>query len=716
MSLYDPQPPIEGINDPAGTALDQENPWLLLSRDAYYSSTDWFDTNIRRQMERNIDNFHSRHPSGSKYHTAAYNNRSRLFRPKTRTGERKFGAAAAKAFFGNTEVVDIKPENEIDPASIDSANLNREILQYRLTNSIPWYLTVVGAAQDAYVTGIVISRQYWWYETQMTLRGLYLDQDGRQIPEYEQQPTKDQPDVRLIPIEYFRFDPGSNWRDVVTSSPYVIELMPMHLMDVRRNMRRPDEDPREVEGRWHYLTDGELLSAERNENDPTTRVRDGRRTDPRGDHSRRTTGDDFEIVWVHRNIIRNPDDGVDYLWYTAGTQHMLTDPVPVNQQYPHLSPGERDYVVGFSVVESHKIYPSGKVQLTEGLQSAANNLQNQRFDNVQLALNKRYRIRRGSSVDLSALRSSVPGGVYEVDDVNADVVEEQISDVTSSSYNEQDRLNADFDTLAGQFNMGSVATNRQLGETVGGMAMMRGDSDGMTEFDVTTFGLTWMTPALKQVMKLCQYYETDETVLMIASQKAEVMVYPGEQITDELLKKNLVLNVRVGTGATDPLSRVNNLRVGLETLAAFPTLMAKIDDDEVAMEVFNAVGYSNGERFMKDEQEQEGPSYEELMAQIEEMSPYYEEAQAKLQVEQQKGETAMTLEQMMQEGAQQIQAMRSETELTKAQINAGVAAEKDEREREKIGLSKDEIINKMLADLRGSQQQGLGERTGNANR
>ena len=693
---YNPQPPIEA-RESGGTIESSEvdrpaDPWLMMARDAYQTSTDWFDSNIRSQMERNLDNFHSRHPSGSKYHTAPYRNRSKLFRPKTRASERKFGAAVAKAFFGNNEVVSVAAQNQLDPAAVASSNINKEMLQYRLDNTIPWYLTLIGAAQDAYVTGIVISRQYWQYETQSIFDGSYLGPDGEEVPNFRTQKIKDQPDIKLIPIEFFRFDPGANWRDVVGTSPYLVEVIPMYLMEARRNMLGPDDDMA-IEGKWRYLTDGELLSAGGVDNDSISRVREGRRADPRD--NRPTATNDFDIVPVHRNIIKNPVDNQDYMYYTAGTSHMLSDPVPMNRQYPHLSPGERDYTVGFSVVESHKAYPSGKVQLTESIQAAANHLQNQRFDNVQLALNKRYVIRRGSSVDLTALRNSVPGGVYEVDDVNADIREEQTTDVTSSSYNEQDRLNADFDDLGGQFNSGSVSTNRQLGETVGGMAMLRGDADAMTEFDATTFGLTWATPALKQVMKLIQHYESDETLIMVAASNVQDLNYPMDQISDELLKKNLLLNIRIGTGATDPLSRVNNLRLGMESLSAFPTIMGRINEDEVAKEIFNAVGYSDGSRFLIEDEE--GPSVEELMAQVEEMSPYYEEAQAKMALEQQKGEQALKLEQIRQEGARQLQAMKSETELTKSemQLDAESGAKKSE-----IQLKRDELLQKMLDGVR----------------
>ncbi len=704
MSLIDPTPPTEGKNlqGPASdddTPQHEVSPWLTLARASYEGSTDWFDANMRRQMERNIDNFHSRHPAGSKYHTSQYANRSRNYRPKTRAGERRSGAAVAKAFFGNSDLVSVEPENEGDPIAKDSALLNKEILEYHLDKNLEWYKTVIAAGQDAYVTGITISRQYWRHEKLAIPDGKTIDgKTGDWVQDFKDIKTHDHPDIRLVPIEYFRFDPGANWRDVVHSSPYIIELMPMHLMDVKRMMMKPGEDEEDIEGKWLYVSDGDLLGAERNTDDPTTRVREERRTDPRGENSKRGH-EDHEIVWVHRNTVRALD-GIDYIYYTAGTQHMLSKPVPLYAKYQHLSPGERDYVVGMGVIEAHKIYPSSKVQLTENLQSLANTISNQRIDNVQLAMNKRYRIRRGASVDLTALRDSVPGGVYEVENVVDDVAEEQTQDVTGSSYQEQDRVNADFDTLAGQFNTSTLSTNRNLNETVGGIAMLRGDADAMVEFDVTTFALTWAKPVLEQVLKMIQKYETDEKVIQIAGQRAsmELLNYPDQQITlDDLFTKDLVLRLRLGTGATDPLSRVNNLRIGMESLGPFiETGQIRLNLPEIAKEVFAAVGYSDSSRFIAQDEE-EGPSKEELMAMVQELQQVADKNQVDLQKEEMRNSTTLQKTEMDNKSREAIALQVNE-------LNRQIAEADDRNKRDELKLQRDSLLHEMVKDL--GQAQG----------
>jgi hypothetical protein len=68
---------------------------------------------------------------------------------------RKNEATAALAFFSNPDVVSVDPVNEEDEAQSWAALVMKELLQYRLTKTIPWFLTVIGGFQDAMTVGLV---------------------------------------------------------------------------------------------------------------------------------------------------------------------------------------------------------------------------------------------------------------------------------------------------------------------------------------------------------------------------------------------------------------------------------------------------------------------------------------------------------------------------------------------------------------------------------
>ena len=452
MSLINPQPPLNvGLDsvpfDKEETPL--ENKWIRIARQMYEDSTEYLDANIRYQWEKNLSLFNSNHPPGSKYNSSAYEKRSKFFRPKTRTAVRNLQAAMAVAFFTNEDVVSIDASNPNDEMNAAAAIVTQSVMQYRLTNTIPWFQIMTAALQDAAVQGVCISHQYWDFREN---KESYIEVDNANNPimddtgepQVHEQITsiKDVPVIELISPENIRIDPASDWADPLRSTPYIVHLIPMYLQDIREKIDA---------GEWLDVSDEELLSTgEQNETDNATRlVRDEPRMDPKENETSSSDLKDFWIIWVHKNIVKV--EGVDHCYFTAGSSFLLSEPVPLREMYPWLRDGERPYVMGCVNLEAHKIYPSGTVELTEELQAAANDIWNQRFDNVKLAMNKRYHIRRDRNIDLDALFRSVPGGAVEMDDPDTDVRIVETRDVTGSAYAEQDRINMDFDELQGNF-------------------------------------------------------------------------------------------------------------------------------------------------------------------------------------------------------------------------------------------------------------------------
>lgn len=581
--------------DMPGGIQEEDRSWLTLAEQAFRMSTDYMDANLRRQWERNVSNLMGRHPRGSKYHTNAYKQRSRLFRPKTRAAERKFEAAISVAFFSSEDVATVKPENDDDEVQVASATINHYLVNYHLTKNVPWFKVVLGAAQDAWTYGVVWSEQSWKYKTR---------KDGTI--------EKDHPQVRIIPVENMRVDPACDWLDPVGSSPYLIEIIPMYITDVIDRMTKVNQRTGEPE--WKFVSEAELQASRRieHEDDPTRMAREGRNQRDRMDNQHQVTA--YDIVWVHKNIVNVR--GQDYFYYTVGTTNMLTDPVPLET----IHPDGRPYALGNVVIDAHRINPSSVANLSQDLQSQANSIVNQRLDNVELAMNARYLVDRSSQTDRASLSRSVPGGAVLTDDMDG-VKELKSSDVTRSSYEEQDRLNVDFDDIAGNFSTSSVASNRKLNETVGGMNLMSQGSDSLTEFQIRVFTETWYEVVVRQIIRLIQRYETDERRLAVAAKQAKLYQKFGlDQVTDQLLMQNLTSSLAVGFNATNPEKRIKHLM--LATKAVEPYLLpGEMNRAELAKEVFGAAGYKNGSRFVeipeKGEEPPPTPSPEEIKANFE---------------------------------------------------------------------------------------------------
>lgn len=538
---------------------------LQLARDAFSGSTSYFDANIRPEVERDLRQFQSKHPTGSKYLSDNYKGRSRFFRPKTRSMVRSAEASVAEAFFSTTDAVSIEPVRDTDEMAMATAEIMRELMQYRLTASdthgIPWFKIVCGAFQDAEVQGVVISHQGW-------------------------DKAKDKPDVELIPRENFRFDPAASWLDPVGTSPYLIWMRPMRVRDVKKRMN---------EGKWIKRSDQEILSAAKRYSDTTRMLREGDRTDSA---DQVTSINDFTIVWVHQNIVVD-DDGADVMYYTLGTDFVLSNPEPLDVQYAH---GRRPFVIGQVVIETHKNDPAGEVRLVRDVQAESNEIANQRIDNVKFAMNKRYFVKRNRQVDIRSLTRNVPSSVTLMTDIEGDVKVINTPDVTSSSYQEQDRINMDFDEISGNMSQSSVQANRHLNETVGGMEILANDANKVRAYAIKTFIETWAEPVLRQIVLLEQCYETSVVLLELAAGKSEMFQRLGmDAVSDDLMLREVKLSVNVGMNATSPTQKINNLLTGISGVkgALSDGVLERygIEPQEVIKEIFGALGYKNGGRF-----------------------------------------------------------------------------------------------------------------------
>ena len=550
-----------------------------LALECYQASTNWLNAGRRAKWNDSLRAFQGLHPSGSKYLSSEYRYRSRHFRPKTRAMVRRAEAQTAAAFFSNQEIVSIEAQDGNDPKQVASAELLEQLLQYRLTKTIPWFQTVVGARQDAEVMGICISKQYWIYEEgQASIEDHILQQQPK--------PKVDKPWIDLIPPENFRFDPGCDWRNPVESSPYLIEIIPMYINDAKEKM---------ASGEW-FDVGNKIKSSNNLDDDITRRSREQGRVPGKDKDSWKAQ--DYDIVWVNENVIKW--HGEDWHFYSLPSGDLLTLPKPLKEVYLH---GLRPWVIGQVVVEAHKTYPSAKAELVRDLQMMTNDTTNLRFDNVKLALNPRQFIASGKGIEVQDVRSMQPGKVVLMKDPRNDVVWDRPPEVTQSAYAEQDRINLDFDELVGSFSPSTLASgsNPVVPETVGGMEHMAAPSVSMNEYELRVFAETWVEKVLYQMVKLEQAYETDAVVLALAGNKAQLFQrYGVNQITDDLLNQELSVTCNVGVGTTNPSTKLQHFLTAGQSLTQMfgPSLMQATHFSEVAKEIFGLLGYKDGSRFI----------------------------------------------------------------------------------------------------------------------
>ncbi len=594
----------EQIDEVGEDLVNNDERLIETARTIYRASTDYMDSNITMVWEKNLAHFHGEHSPGSKFGSQNYK-RSRVFRPKTRSMTKAAEAALTNAMFSTLDVLDVQPEDPTNDVQVASAAINKEILQYRLDRKVKWYQTVIGAYQSTQVYGLCISMQRWDYHVDTDIvpameGGQYITDDDGVLMGFEQEKVrKDDLVVDLIAPENFRFDPMCDWRDPCGTSPYLIYMMPIYAIDALEKMEQIDGKTGQPIWRKYQL--GELLATRRKWYDRTRQAREGRqRIDPADDQASSA----YSTLWAHMNIVNV--NGDDIMYWTMGTELVLTDPIPLSEAFPHLREGERPFTVGFSTIEAFRNFPAGDVEQASGLQEEINIVANQRLDNVKLVLNKRYYVKRGSQVDLDALIRNVPGGGVMMNDPEKDVQTVDTRDVTGSSYQEQDRLSVELDELVGSFSQTSVQSNRNLNETVGGMEAMQSGAGAVRDYGLRVFFETWVEPTLRQLIRCEQYYESDNVILSLASKKAGLYQKFGlDEITDNLLIQELTVRVNVGMGNTDPQRRVEKLMYATKNAASLPGMAERMKSSELSDEIYGALGYKDASRFFRNDEEQQ---------------------------------------------------------------------------------------------------------------
>jgi len=627
---------------------DGQVDWKARGQSAYRSSTSYVDTNLRKNWEDGIRAFNNQHAADSKYNQTVYEKRSKLFRPKTRSVIRKNEAAAAAAFFSSMEVVSVSPSNQNDKMEAAAAAVMKELLQYRLTKSVKWFHAVMGGLQDAQTVGSAVAHVYWDYRSKPALKTLDTkitipEESENENPEQtnlpkgaftlgeaqietqqppvqieqtavaKEKPLVDKPCVDLVPLENIRIDPGADWTDPINSSPYVIHLMPMYAMDVKAKMNKRE---------WLPYGEGELRTATDFRTDSTRSARQAGREDPTASDSKSVM--DHEIIWIQRHIHRHEDEDLEF--YMLGDQEMLTEPAPLKESVLH---GIRPYVMGCAVLEVHRAYPSSVAMLGKSLQEETNEIANQRMDNVKFVLNKKWFVKRGKEADIAGLVRNVPGGVVLLDDPVGDVREVTTQDVTASSYEEQGRIDNDFNDLVGNFSAGQVMADHGIAGPARNMAMLAQSSGTLVEYLLRTYVETFVQPILRQVLLLEQKYETDAVIIGLAAKKADVFQKFGvNEVTDAMLEKELTLSVNVGMGATDPNMKLQKFMAGM---GAYIGMMEKkvpgINMQEVGSEIFGHLGYADGTRFFTTD----NPQMVQMQQQLQQAQQMIQELQQKVQ-------------------------------------------------------------------------------------
>lgn len=621
--------------------------WSSLGRRCYDTANTYYRSGNMNSHILASHMFKGQHAPSSKYNTAAYRNRSKIFRPMTRMAARGYEADVASALFMNDDYMHITARNMADPDSEQSAAVLNELVDLRL-DEMGWYTICIGAAQDAFINGPVISKVYWRYEATMKQEVVpVMGMNGEMIGYNETEHVKvthNAPQIELILPENFLYDPNAAWNDVVNTSEYFVHRKKMSVAAIKSKMRMAE---------WFPFSTGKILTASWSMADEV--VNQAKRGEGQPNPADNDYADrDYEAIMVNECFVKR--EGCWYVYHMLGTQWLLEDPQPLENRYAF---GRLPFVYGTAMIESHTTSPDSKATVGRELQASINDTANARMDNVRLSMNKRYLAKRGINIDLESLTRSSPGGVTVTADPTNDIRELTVTDVTANSYEEVNRLTTEMNELQGTFSGQGVANNNNMNETVGGLKMLSQAASKVNDYDIRTFVNTWVRPTLELVMLAIQYYESDQLIMELAVTNAAT--FPRlkvEDLSDDLMTKQLMMQVDVGVGATDPVQRVNTIKFALQSVAELPGMAEQMDSKAAASTIFAALGMGDGSRLFpslaKNYQEPEAapPPPDPLVLAAQ------EEAKGRVEAENIRAQTQMQLKQMELDNNKQIQLIK----------------------------------------------------------
>lgn len=618
--------------------------WLALTQNMKTAAEQTL-SGLRNIWASNYRALNNQHLLGSKYATEKYRGRSQLHRPKTRTAVRKANAGAANALFATSDVVSIEASNAMNERQVASAEINKELINLRLDSKsgragVPWFQIAVGAHDDSRLTGICVSKQYWERRERKTNEyedvPVLDEQTGQPQVDLLGQPmmarqrkmkiVRDRPMIRLFPPELVLRDPGADWLDQAQESSFIGLMHSMTVGDIEAMTSDPQKKTTNMN--FRKVDRSTLLSARIG--GAATPVTTARETSGTQQRQQISTGvQEFDRIWAIEWFVRY--QGCEYVYWTAGSACLLSDVAELESAYPEQK-GERPIVIGLAAIEPHKVDPMSMVQSILPLQQEIDDLANMKLDGIKDTLRPLAMVKKGKNIDVKAIQHrSGDSAIYVTD--KEDVTFDRPGAIGMEGYQEMNQMNVDFDDATGQFNGGSVSTNRQLNQTVGGMNLLNASANVVGDFDLRVWIETYVEPVLRQMVCLEQYYEDDAVLLAVAGEKAQLyQKYGISEIDSDLIAQDLTVRVNAGIGNADPMIKLDKF---IKVSTAAGTLLggqaqARVKQDAVIDELFGAAGFRDASKRFFYPGDQTDPRITQMQQQLAQMQQQLDEKQAGL--------------------------------------------------------------------------------------
>ena len=386
------------------------------------------------------------------------------------------------------------------PSEVASAKAQEELIDYQLTQQMPFKEIMASWIKEALMLGTSILKVGWEYE-----EGEYITTEpileifGMSVGERlvkEEGVIKDDPLIEHIDLWDFYISPFAK---NVQESPYAIHKMYTNLEHLKEMEKLGIyEDINEVE---------KSLASQAYETGVSVRQSD-----------------------IGLQDAEKPEEEIELLeyWTDARVITVANRAVVIrNNENPYYH-RRKPFIRLVDVIVPHEFYGIGEIEPIEHLQHEFNTLRNQRIDNLNLIINRMWKVLRGADIDAKQLVSRA-GGIIELDDMT-DIEELVMKDVTNSAYIEADTVKRDMDNANGVFDYarGETTDRRETATTAAILSTAASERFQLKVSLIEDMGVKELGRQLGALNQ--QFITTDRMVRLQGDHGYEFKEIPPEQI------------------------------------------------------------------------------------------------------------------------------------------------------------------------------------------
>lgn len=190
---------------------------------------------------------------------------------------------------------------------------------------------------------------------------------------------------------------------------------------------------------------------------------------------------------------------------------------------------KKPFVRLVDVLVPHEFYGIGEIEPIEDLQYELNSLRNQRMDNINILINRMWKVIRGADIDAKQLVSR-PGGIIEVDDMD-DVQEIQMTDTSGNAIeNVIEMVRRDMDNADGVYDYarGETTDRRETATTASLLSQAANERFNLKVKLIEDLGMRRLGVLLTQLNQ--QYIDTEKAIRILGQDGMDFYTLSPENI------------------------------------------------------------------------------------------------------------------------------------------------------------------------------------------